>query len=89
MHKLLITTWVNNVNNLRTAGSKTGAQTCTRAVSYIKSLLAGSLQVGFINQPINKLFAYQSTHLFTHINLLNNSFTHYPQHLLICNPNKI
>lgn len=81
--------WLKNVNNLRVDGSKNSDNTTTNSATTTQPVNKIGSQTTLINQTSNPLYTNQSTSKSAKNNLLNNSFTHYPQHLLICNPNKI
>lgn len=84
-----IIAWLKNVNNLRTDSSKSSDNITTNRTTTIQPVSKICLQAVLINQTSNPLYTEQSTGKSSEINLLNNSFTHYPQHLLICSLNKI
>ncbi len=81
--------WLKNVNNLRTNSSKNSDHTTTNSTTPTQPVTKIGSQTVLINQTSNPFYTNQSTGKSSKTNLLNNSFTHYPQYLLICNPNKI
>lgn len=81
--------WLKNVNNLRVNSGTNSEKTVTINTTLTRLDNQIGSQTILINQNSNPLSTNQSTNKSAKNNLLNNSFTHYPQHLLICNPNKI
>jgi len=85
MHKFIIlnTLWAKIVNNLRTAGGLISVYPSTLRPFGLNTNIGYGAQVDFTNNSL----PHNSTNLYTYLNsiftLLNTSFTHYPQPLLM------
>lgn len=83
MPNTTLNTCVKYVNNQRINHGITGAYTITENLRLVRKHLVDWLQQYFMNQS-NR---YSSTNISTYvthiIDLLNKSFTHNPQHLLL------
>ena len=78
----IIYVWVKNVNNLRVISSKSSANLSTFINKFNKSFNEW-VQNQFNNLYLNLFYNSISTTYFLINNLLNKSFTHNPQYLLI------
>jgi len=74
---------VKNVNNQRVIDSITGDYVSTNVIDQLYRYISSWLQRLFINQIIPFISTILSTYKNTINNLLNKSFTHYPQRLLL------
>jgi hypothetical protein len=79
----MLNAWLKYVYNQRANNSKTGAYTITKTHFPMFYPVANCLQRQFINHPSNLSSTTLSTHQNTKYNLLNKSFTLYPQGLLL------
>lgn len=84
----IINTWVKNVNNKRLIDRITGEKQYTNSPQLTSQLNKYCVQAGLINSFVNQICTLLSTYLKPISYLKNNSFTHYPHSLLICNPKK-
>jgi hypothetical protein len=89
MPNSIFSTWVNNVNNRRLNSCITCVYISTAriVINLIKKI--SSAQLNVIHCIINYISTTQSTYILTLTNLLNKSFTYYPQYLLLKQLNKI
>ena len=85
MYKFITVTtlWAKNVNNLLKLGWVKGVNSSTNYLHQLTLVITKRAQVGLTNI----YFQPSSTNLYTYLNsifnLLNKSFTHYPQPLLM------
>lgn len=79
----IINAWVKYVNNRRILVSITSGHIVTENIKSTYKTISTWLQRQFINLNIPYFSSVLSTHINLIYNLLNKSFTYYPQHLLI------
>ncbi len=82
MLKLLNKIWVKFVNKWRLNNSKTSDKSPT-VIQLIKKINNNCSKLININKNTNYPYTLLSTIKFNYLNLLNKSFTHHPQDLLI------
>lgn len=87
MPNFVYTTCSKNVNNLRKNSSISCVHSSTGRLDQLFSLAFHCAQKLFIESHLPANSTALSTYKINKFNLLNNSFTHYPQTLLI-NPLK-
>jgi len=83
VRRMVNNSWVKNVNNLRKISSKSGVYISTK--QYISEQINNLIRVQswFIQYNIPLYSTTLYTHMNNKINLLNKSFTYYPQSLLM------
>jgi len=83
MPNTIFTLWVKNVNNQRLLSSTSSADSSTKeSVSLYKYIIIGA-QTLFTNLSLLHYSTTIYTYLNSKFNLLNKSFTYYPQSLLM------
>lgn len=75
--------WVNNVNNLRTATGIKGGVLSPSGVYTQNNSRDINGKLSLVHFIYHLLLTFVSTHIFHHLYLLKPSFTHYPHPLLI------
>jgi len=83
MLNYIINTCVKYVNNQRTNISKLGGQLSTIKANAPFILITQVVQTRLYKLCLLPLSTMISTYINAIYNLLNKSFTHYPQHLLL------
>ncbi len=76
-------TCVKNVDSFWIITGKTSAYTSTKIVSLPKTIIQLCKNLWFINLFIQFLYIGYSTYIRPLFNLLNKTFTHNPQYLLL------
>jgi len=79
MHKL----WVKNVNNQRLISSTSGVDSSTKEGITVYKYITMGVQTLFTNLSLLHYSTTIYTYLNSKFNLLNKSFTYYPQSLLM------
>jgi len=83
VRRMVNSSWVKNVNNLRTIGSISSVDSST---AKLLTLITGIITCSkVILNKLNLLYFYTMlyTHILEQITLLNKSFTYFPQSLLM------
>ena len=80
---LVNSSWVKNVNNQRLISSISGVNISTKRLVLINKLITIDVQIQFSKLDLLHYSTTIYTYLNSKFNLLNKSFTYYPQSLLM------
>jgi hypothetical protein len=83
MPNLVFNTWVKKVNKHRKTSSKSCEYSSTKLSHKQINIMKSCVETVFLNQTLPHYSTTKSTPKTHKFNLLNKSFTYFPQYLLI------